>query len=150
MSALRKENAFFPVPENESHSVRHDGEQYESHQFKLQQFTVYTSTPEQILFSRLKRCTKITAITAGASLLLAALMQFCLLGIELEVSEHFTNLETQLKNREDLKSYLGHAYSWHNLDRRMQQLKALQANMLEVNTKPKTIDKVISESNKTD
>ena len=62
----------------------------------------------------------------------AAISYFCLLSLQFEISQHLRQLETQMKNREDLKSSLGKIYSWSNIDIEAQKANLKKASQIEI------------------
>ncbi len=110
---------------------------HSAEQPKNKKFKVYSSSPFQRLANRLKFFNKIALNLSIIGFLGAAISYFCLLSLQFEISQHLRQLETQMKNREDLRSSLGKIYSWSNLYTEAQKANLQQASQIEiVKTKP--------------
>ena len=99
---------------------------------KSKKFKVYSSSPLQRLANRLRFFNKIALNLSIIGFIGAAISYFCLLSLQFEISQHLRQLETQMKNREDLKSSLGKIYSWSNIDTEAQKANLKKASQIEI------------------
>ena len=104
-----------------------------------QRFTVYSTSPSQRFIAKLDKLSKILANFAIIGLVSAATSYACMASLEFKVSKELKNLEVEIKNREDLKSYVSKAYSWENLYIRAKKSHLVEAEKIEISTVPKSI-----------
>ncbi|MDX1919680.1 MAG: hypothetical protein SFU25_02975 [Candidatus Caenarcaniphilales bacterium] len=97
-----------------------------------QSFKIFSSSPRQRFLSKLAYLQKIVLNVALLGVLGAGLSYFSLISVEFEVSKQMNKLDKQMKAREDLKSYLGKAYSWANLINTAKLNKFEEAKNIEV------------------
>jgi len=102
------------------------------------EFKVLSTSPVQRLSIRLQRIINICSKLAFLGLTGAIVSYFALISVEYEVNQNLRQLEKQMKNREDLKSYLGKAYSWSNLQTEAQKAKMVEAKKVETINLKKT------------
>lgn len=93
---------------------------------------VYSSSPQERILARYKALTRAAINMALIGFLGAALSYFFSVSLESQVSHHLSSLEVQMKNREDLKSYLGKAYSWQNLTAKAEKMNFKEAKQIEI------------------
>jgi hypothetical protein len=99
------------------------------------QLKIYSSSPSQRISAKLNYLIKFCFNFALIGFSISALAYFCSVSLEADVAHHLRNLENQIKNREDLKSYLSKVYSWQNLNTKAQEMKFVKAKKVE--TAPK-------------
>lgn len=97
-----------------------------------QRLQVISSTPQQRFLFRLQKVTKLVSNLALLGLIGSAISYFMLISVEYDVNHNLKQLELQMKNREDLRSYLGQAYSWSNLSAQAGKSKMVEAKKVEV------------------
>lgn len=102
-------------------------------------FLVYSSIPEQkkvIIFHKIADYMINVAIVG---LLLASFSYAIAISLEYKVSKEMNQLEIQIKNREDLKSYVSKAYSWENLYTSAKKNHMVEVGQLEIANSPKAV-----------
>ncbi len=93
---------------------------------------VYSSSPQDRLLARYRALTRAAINMALIGLFGSALSYFFSVSLESQVSHHLSTLEVQMKNREDLKSYLSRAYSWQNLTAQAEKMNFKEAKQIEI------------------
>jgi hypothetical protein len=117
------------LPSNQKRQ-RENLEQF--HLERRKQFKLISSTPHERFLSKIRTLNKILINLSLAGLFTAALSYFALVNLEFEVSQNLKKLENEIKNREDLKSYLSKAYSWENLHSFAKASNLYEAKNIEV------------------
>ena len=94
--------------------------------------TVYSSSPTQQIKAKLENmisvCLKLSIIGFACS----ALSYFCATSLETKVNQNLKTFENQMKDREDLRSYLGKVYSWQNINAKAHKLNLKPAQQIEI------------------
>lgn len=102
------------------------------------EFKIYSTSLDTRLLSKVQSLTKAVFNLSVIGLVGAALSYFCLLSLEFEVSKNLTKFENQIKNREDLRSYLGRAYSWASINEAAKENNLSEAKNIEFAKAKKT------------
>ncbi len=112
-----------------------------------QRFVVYSTHPSQRVLAKLDKISKVLANFAIIGLVCAAASYACMVSLEYKVSKELKSLEVEIKNREDLKSYVSKAYSWENLYDRAKKSHLMEVDKIEIARAPKSIYHLAAEIN---
>ncbi|MDJ0625599.1 MAG: hypothetical protein QNJ31_04440 [Candidatus Caenarcaniphilales bacterium] len=105
--------------------------------------SVYSSTPDKRFLAALKKLNKKILNLSIIGLISAAISYFCLLSLESEVARSLDKFNYEMKNREDLRSYLGKVYSWANIDKAARENNLSEVEKIEFAKVQKTsFDKI--------
>lgn len=108
-----------------------------------QTFRVISTSPKQRFLSKIAYLQKIVLNVALVGVLGAGLSYFSLISLEFEVSNQMNKLDKQMKTREDLKSYLGKAYSWASLNSAAKANNFQEAKTIEISNAEESVSQVL-------
>lgn len=107
------------------------------------QLKVYSSSPKQRFSTKLNYLIKACFNFALIGFCISAFSYFCSVSLETEVSYHLRKIENQMKNREDLKSYLSKVYSWQNLNVKAEKMNYVEAKKIEKASNQKSLGHLV-------